>query len=142
MIKLDVIRHSKRIKILNKIDEQDIAEFNSEPYVTVISIAEILKIPERDILAKIKLHEHITVDLEFLEAESKHVIHDGITATGRPIVTGLTWRGLKMICAEFAGDKINALARDIIIVDYISTNPRSLAHYFSKKGGDKKTSML
>ncbi len=145
MITYDIIRFSKRIKLLNKIDHQDVALFNSDPYFAVPAVSALLSIPEKDIMAKMRLHEHISVDLEFHEADSTHVVHDGVSATGRPIVLGLTWRGLKMICAEFNSPKINQLAKDIVTVEYMASNPRTLAHYFSKKdqkGSEPKTSML
>ncbi len=133
--RLDIIRESDRLKLLKLIPETEIALFHSEVYFTLVSIASVLELQELEILKAIKHFEWVTVDLEFDERSHRLTIHDGESYTGRPLVTGITWTGLKSLVMAFDSEKCFQLARDIITVDFEVSNPPRLAAYYNRVKG-------
>jgi hypothetical protein len=133
--RLDIIRESDRITVLNRIPETEIAVFHGEVYFTMVAIAAELELSEIEILKAIKHFAWVTVDLEFDERSHRLTIHDGQSYTGRPLVTGITWAGLKSLVMAFDTEKVKQLARDIIIVDFELTNPPRLAAYYTRTKG-------
>lgn len=137
LTRLDIIRESSRVSFLNQIAEAEIAVFHGEIYITLVSLAQFLELSELDILKAIKNYEWVTVDLEFDERSHRLTIHDGESYTGRPLVTGITWQGLKCLAMEFDTDLAKQLARDLIIVDFEYTNPARLATYYNRIAGSQ-----
>jgi hypothetical protein len=133
--RLDIIRESDRLTVLNQIPETEVSVFHDEVYFTLASVAALLELQELDILKVIKNFEWVTVDLEFDERSHRLTVHDGESYTGRPLVTGITWTGLKSLVMAFNTQKCLQLARDIVTVDFEITNPPRVAAYYNRVKG-------
>lgn len=131
--RLDVIRNSSQLTLLQQIPETEIAVFQGEIFVTLASVAQLLALNEMDILKVFKNFEWVTADLEFDERSHRLTIHDGESYTGRPLVAGVTWLGLKCLAMAFDSEPVKQLARDLIIVDFEMSNPKRVAAYYIKK---------
>lgn len=134
MTKLDIIDHSNKLNLLPRLDRNEVALFNGEPYFTIMSIADLLGLEERQILDTLRNYEFVCVDLEFQERKDTYVVHDGESATGRPLVMGVSWFGLKCLVMEFDKETTRELAHDIITVEFEFNNPQSLARYYQLSG--------
>ncbi|MGM0588742.1 MAG: hypothetical protein ACQETE_10030 [Bacteroidota bacterium] len=132
MTKLDIIYQCEKLNILNKIDRKEIATFDGRLYYPIMCVSDLLDLEEREIMSVLKEYPYTSVDLEFQERKDTYVVHDGESATGRPLVMGVTWAGLKCLTMEMDDELMGSLARDLIVVEFEESNPKTMANYYMK----------
>jgi hypothetical protein len=45
---------------------------------------------------------------------------------------GVTWAGLKCLTMEMDNELMGSLARDLIVVEFEESNPKTMANYYMK----------
>jgi hypothetical protein len=139
LTKGDVLADTEKLSLLSQIDKREIARFNGEPYLPIVTLAALLDEDEQKLMKILAHHHFVSVDLEFQERKDNYVVHDGESATGRPLVMGVTWRGLKCLAMELDTEKARELARDIIIVEYEEQSPTRQMEFYEKQKAAKKS---